>query len=182
MHVLPRDWCFSPLAWASIYFITTHHERVPLEGWVSKVLRGSYWLHTETVTCDEWIPVRSNSEINWPAVASLGLCDGWSNTVIKWEVATMSPCQLWQHDPQSTCNGVRDTSSFCTCGVSLTFAIYIYHLSFPCAHAMEKSCRWKGSRWLDNWLKRNPCVTNHCAQSNAAECERLWSAFLRLYW
>lgn len=42
----------------------------------------------------------------------------------------MSPCQLWQADPRSACNGVRDTSSSCTYRLSLTFGIHICHLGF----------------------------------------------------
>lgn len=64
---------------------------------------------------------KSNTEINRPAGVSLGLCDGWINMVIKWEVATMSPCRLWQADPRSAGNRVKDTSSSCTYNMSLTF-------------------------------------------------------------
>ena len=80
---------------------SSHHDCVPLDVEVSEVLKGPYWLHIETVSYDEWTLAKSNLEINRLAAVSLGLCDGWINMVIKWEVATMSPCQIWQADPGS---------------------------------------------------------------------------------
>lgn len=113
-----------------LYHNSVHTMTVYLSRSVSEVLKGPYWLHTETVSYDEWTLAKSNSEINRPAAVSLGLCDGWINTVIKWEVATMPPCQLRQADPGSAGNEVEDTSSSCTYRVSLTFGINIYHLGF----------------------------------------------------
>lgn len=133
------------LAKASIYPITTLLILMTVYLLRSRclVLRGPYWLHTETVSYDEWIPAKSKLEINRPAAVSLGLCDGWINMVIKWEVATMSPCRFWQAEPGSACNGVKDTKSSCTYRVSLTSGIYIYHrvcvsvLFFPTTCAMQ---------------------------------------------
>lgn len=102
MYALLHDWCFSPLAWASIYFITTLFTPWLCTSWGLGVrsAKRPYWLHTETVSYDEWTLAKSNSEINRPAAVSLGLWDGWINMVIKWEVATMSLCQVWQADPR----------------------------------------------------------------------------------
>lgn len=163
---------------------------------MSKVLKGPYWLHTETVSYDEWILAKSKLEINRPAAVSLGLCDGWINMVIKWEVATMSPCQLWQADPGSARNGVKDTSSSCTYRVSLTFGIYIYHLgfSFYLSHGIVSHMRETARTGLAiflvlNWMgKKTESLhklrkeNSHCVRSNTAECEKTMKCFLHLYW
>lgn len=42
----------------------------------------------------------------------------------------MSPCQLWQADPGSARDEVKDASSSRAYRVSVTFGIYIYHAGF----------------------------------------------------
>lgn len=104
----------------------------------------------------------------------------------------MSPCQLWQADPGSARNGVKDTSSSCTYRVSLTFGIYIYHLGFSfyschgiVFHKRETARTGLAIFLVLNWMgkkKRNPCInwgkkTAIVLGPTQQNVKRLWSVF-----